>query len=623
MAAVLGIAIALCVPGFSGLAHAIECGNGGLIVVPGTNDRSGASMANVKKNPQYSGYTETVVDYPTTLWPMGTVGYNEDVAKGKAATAQAIGSYQKNCPGKPIAVVGYSQGARVAGDVLSDIGNKRNNTVTVDGVEYEIESSTTDPSDESAPPGGISGVLYSDPRQDGTVEGRGIEQSMIGLLPGLVMTGKRDGGFGDLAGGVVSVCDRGDAICDLPDPLHDPLGAIDGLIGYFTKHGLYPAIMAVSTASGANGRDIESWTGSGSCRDAGSGGTICTRGDDSAFVGLLKDVAVKLGVSDPDVIPDFVAWRPRVPASILPHVGLNDLQPVFRFVADRLPQLPNLTYHAGGYLPDALAIADIAQGILTLNGPQFTQGVKAVGKSLVSIVMIPVVGAHYWTGRLMELVGPTTPADPSSARSAVSRTAATPGTARARLALTRVLKAASASQEGRTSASRGGGSDGAPHDGGSAVNHKTAEQKTTDQKMTDQKTADPQTSGEPGAPSSSPAPATGRPHSPDPDGGTDLPFHQSWDQPKSGTAGGADSPSVPNSPNSPHATPGTKSSTGGRQSESAPAPANSDGSDGGGDGADSSGADGDASPSTGPAGATGASRHTGDQGSNRNPGTAG
>lgn len=32
-------------------------------------------------------------------------------------------------------------------------------------------------------------------------------------------------------------CINGDAICDLPDPLRDPVTALDNLVGYFTKHG--------------------------------------------------------------------------------------------------------------------------------------------------------------------------------------------------------------------------------------------------------------------------------------------------------------------------------------------------------------------------------------------------
>ena len=52
------------------------------------------------------------------------------------------------------------------------------------------------------------------------------------------MSGKRRGGFGDLP--VTTYCIAGDGICDVPDLLHDPFGAIASFIGYFTRHGYYP-----------------------------------------------------------------------------------------------------------------------------------------------------------------------------------------------------------------------------------------------------------------------------------------------------------------------------------------------------------------------------------------------
>ncbi len=45
------------------------------------------------------------------------------MAQGNAATTSAIAGYQTRCSGKPVVVAGYSQGARVAGDVLADIGS--------------------------------------------------------------------------------------------------------------------------------------------------------------------------------------------------------------------------------------------------------------------------------------------------------------------------------------------------------------------------------------------------------------------------------------------------------------------------------------------------------------------
>lgn len=175
------------------------------------------------------GYRVTYVDYPTHLWPVGVIPYDTDVAIGKAATERAVSSYQSRCPGKPVVVSGYSQGARIAGDVLSDVGNGRSQ-----GIEAE----------------GVSGELYSDPRRDGRDGSNGVENSLLTFMPGMTMSGPRSGGFGAVP--VTQVCAEGDGVCDVPDPQADPLGAADSLLGYFLKHGYYPGRM--NSAPGADPR---------------------------------------------------------------------------------------------------------------------------------------------------------------------------------------------------------------------------------------------------------------------------------------------------------------------------------------------------------------------------------
>lgn len=387
-------------------ATADECGNGGLIVVTGANDPDAVNLQGLESNPNNAGYKATYVKYPTTIWPLGSVGYNDDVERGATATKQAVGSYQQACPGKPVKIVGYSLGARVAGDVLSDIGNDRDDKV-------DVNNTPDDPTDDvDITDEGVSGELYADPRQDGTIEGRGIEQSLIGVIPGFTMSGRRAGGFGSLAGRVVSVCDAGDAICDLPDPVRDPIGAIDSLLGFFTKHLLYPAGFATHTP--------EEWAGGpAACHDAGSGGLVCVKKDDSAFIGLVKQVAVQVGIpaNTVDEIPDIVDWRPRMPGDFLPGLSISHLQPLIRLVEKQLPQLPNLTYNAGGYLPDAFVFTNIADGILKLDSAKFNTGVTELAKSLASIALIPVNVPLYWGKRLIN-VGPgpylITPAAPNT-----------------------------------------------------------------------------------------------------------------------------------------------------------------------------------------------------------------
>lgn len=409
------VVIAYCLPGVIGEARADNCGSGGVIVVPGTNDREGGDMVGIEQRytTGWAGeaphadnqYSVRKVDYPTTLWPMGATGYDEDVSLGKTATANAIADYQSECPGKPVVVVGYSQGARVAGDVLSDIGNGKHvdkdgtpnengayREITVDGKPqivqiYEADSDGNVVVDaDGKPVPTMTGELYSDPRQNGDKTGRGIEQSLIGVIPGLTMTGPRGGGFGDIP--VTSVCAEGDPICDLPDPLYDPIGALDGLVGYFTKHGYYPFHMY---------QDPDKWS---ECTTSGST-TTCEIKQSSAIVGLLRQGATAIGL-DGALIPDFIANRPTIG---LPFgIELAKLQPAIRLVSDLLPPLPKLGY--GGYLPDVFVFQKIIEGIVKLAPDQFKTGVKELAASVKSIVLMPVNFVKYWAGQIVT-AGPT------------------------------------------------------------------------------------------------------------------------------------------------------------------------------------------------------------------------
>ncbi|MEE3848853.1 cutinase family protein [Gordonia sp. LSe1-13] len=405
------VVAAFCLPG-AGVARADGCGAGAVIMVGGTNDPEAVHMVGVTQ--RYTGkkpvlnsdgeveivddedspyhdnpYEIIYADYPTTLWPLGAAGYDDSVSQGQAATKRAIAQYQYDCGDRPVVVAGYSQGARVAGDVLSDIGNDRDDTVVVVGrdgepVEVDIDHAT------------ISGELYSDPRRAGDKTGRGIELSLTGVIPGLTMMGPREGdgprGFDELESRVVSVCVEGDPICDLPDPFYDPIGTIDGLVGYFTKHGLYPFQMYrdPTEASWNDHRPVE----------CGIAMTDCVAQADSAIVGVIRDGAATIGI-DSSRIGDFLVgrWTFDLPYGI----ELSNLQPVVRLVQDVLPPLPYLGY--GGYLPDIFVFEQILQGVVNGAPDQIKEGVAALAASARSILLIPVNFVRHWAG---EIIGPRT-----------------------------------------------------------------------------------------------------------------------------------------------------------------------------------------------------------------------
>ncbi|MFT3714638.1 MAG: PE-PPE domain-containing protein [Gordonia sp. (in: high G+C Gram-positive bacteria)] len=358
----------------NGTASAFDCSKSGAVFsVPGTNDPGGAGMTGAEQRYRGNGYDVVKIEYKTTLWPLGSPGYDEDVRQGIAETKKQIAAYNAECNkdgDKKIVVIGYSQGARIAGDVLSDIGTGRDDL----GLDHDD----------------VSGELWSDPRRDGDKTGRGIEVAFLGVIPGLTMNGKRDGGFGDVA--VNEYCRSGDGICDLPDIVHDPAGVINSFIGYFTRHTWYPSQM---------GLDYSQWT----CDKTTKGKTNdCFVEDRSTIAelrnGFVNDFRHLVGLPDRTVI-DFWSMIPNAD-HILPNVTVSDLQPVIKPVLDLLPQLPQLGY--GGYLPDLFMFTDILNGVVNLDPGLVGEGVKEVAGSLLSIVKMPVVFVDRWGKRIVTTV---------------------------------------------------------------------------------------------------------------------------------------------------------------------------------------------------------------------------
>ncbi|MBT2266428.1 PE-PPE domain-containing protein [Rhodococcus erythropolis] len=156
-----------------------------VIVVDGTG-RDGAVLLAPEIRP---GDTVTNIVYPgTVLWP----SYNRSVDAGKQALREALAEAPEDT-----LVVGYSQGSRIVGDVLTE---------------------------EQKP--GVAGILYSDPRQAGA----GIETQLPFNLPGALMSGEREG----FSVPVESHCIESDGVCDWSNA--DPVGSI---VGYLKVHTRY------------------------------------------------------------------------------------------------------------------------------------------------------------------------------------------------------------------------------------------------------------------------------------------------------------------------------------------------------------------------------------------------
>ncbi|MCB0949267.1 MAG: cutinase family protein [Mycobacterium sp.] len=136
------------------------------------------------------------------------MSYNDSRAEGTRAAVQAMKDMNNRCPLTSYVLVGFSQGAVIAGDIASDIGNGRG------------------PVDEDL----VLGVmLIADGRRQAGVgqeigpnaEGQGAEITLhevptLSAL-GLTMSGPRPGGFGMLDNRTYEICARGDLICAAPE----------------------------------------------------------------------------------------------------------------------------------------------------------------------------------------------------------------------------------------------------------------------------------------------------------------------------------------------------------------------------------------------------------------------
>jgi hypothetical protein len=136
------------------------------------------------------------------------MSYNDSRAEGTRAAVKAMTDMNNRCPLTSYVLVGFSQGAVIAGDMASDIGNGRG------------------PVDEDL----VLGVaLIADGRRQDNVgqdigpnpDGQGAEITLQEVptlsAMGLTMTGPRPGGFGMLNDRTFEICAPGDLICAAPE----------------------------------------------------------------------------------------------------------------------------------------------------------------------------------------------------------------------------------------------------------------------------------------------------------------------------------------------------------------------------------------------------------------------
>jgi len=138
----------------------------------------------------------------------GQMNYNDSRAEGTRNAVKAMTDMNNRCPLTSYVLVGFSQGAVIAGDMASDIGNGRGPvdadlvlgvTLIADGRRQTAVGLDIGPN----PPGQGAEITLN-------------EVPMLSSM-GLTMTGPRPGGFGVLNDRVNEICATGDLICSAPE----------------------------------------------------------------------------------------------------------------------------------------------------------------------------------------------------------------------------------------------------------------------------------------------------------------------------------------------------------------------------------------------------------------------
>lgn len=141
---------------------------------------------------------------PIAFPPDGQASYNVSRSEAAQRSTDVLAERSAACPLTSYVLAGFSQGAVVVGDLAAEIG-AGNGPVPADRV--------------------LGATLIADGRRDGTsalqvgapADGVGAEVALGGLdVPGITMTGARQGGFGALADRTYSICAPGDLICAAP-----------------------------------------------------------------------------------------------------------------------------------------------------------------------------------------------------------------------------------------------------------------------------------------------------------------------------------------------------------------------------------------------------------------------
>ncbi|WP_115685718.1 cutinase family protein [Corynebacterium senegalense] len=172
--------------------------------------------------------------------------YDDSRAEGTARVNGELAFVNETCPSTKFIVMGFSQGAVIAGDIANQIGTRAN----------------------AVPPEKLLGaVMIADGRREnGVGVNPGVQVPGIGaeialqpinrvvqaVTPGATMTGARPGGFGEVADRSFEICAPNDSVCDAPQDMGTLLARAGDLMlanGNHAQYATNPEVIPGSTAT--------------------------------------------------------------------------------------------------------------------------------------------------------------------------------------------------------------------------------------------------------------------------------------------------------------------------------------------------------------------------------------
>ncbi|WQF77343.1 Putative cutinase/acetylxylan esterase, alpha/Beta hydrolase [Colletotrichum destructivum] len=174
-----------------------------LIVARGSNEAPGSGRIGSVANGVVAaipGSQIAPIDYPAAFDT-----YNGSVAAGDEVMKTALVQYSSRCPDSKVALLGFSQGAQVAGDVLCG-GTEDDES---DQLDLDFVDTTPVPSsvvDQSV----IAVILFGDPTHNASAPWNRGTSTRNGLFPRENVTACEA-----YASKIESYCDTGDIYCDV------------------------------------------------------------------------------------------------------------------------------------------------------------------------------------------------------------------------------------------------------------------------------------------------------------------------------------------------------------------------------------------------------------------------